>query len=91
MLEKIGICLSATKVWRDCSGKRRRNFPHIHWVSVVDYDNYNDYGWNAVDFENIEVAKYDIEHWWRHMCMGEKFDPKIHCGEDCPYCNHDDD
>ena len=58
------------------------NFPHIHWLSVMDSNDYEDHGWHAVDFETLRIAMYDIEQWWLHMCMGEKFDPRIHCVDD---------
>jgi hypothetical protein len=59
------------------------NFPHIHWLSIMDSDDYEDHGWHAVDFETLEIAMYDIEQWWQHMCIGEAFDPEIHCEDDC--------
>jgi len=35
------------------------NFPHIHWLSVIDSHEFPDYGWHAVDFETLDVAQYD--------------------------------
>src|ERR1700733_9300760 len=68
------------------------NFPHIHWLSVMESRDYDDHGWHAVDFETLEMAMHVIEQWWFHMCMGEKFDPRIHCADDCEYvCAHDYD
>jgi hypothetical protein len=49
-------------------------FPQCEWISVIDED-YNSYGWDAVDFETLEIAKYDIEQWWAHMCRGVAFSP----------------
>src|SRR5258708_5614986 len=49
--------------------------PQYKWLSVIEYREYNDHGWHAVDFETLDIAKYDIEQWWFHMCRGEKFRP----------------
>jgi hypothetical protein len=52
-----------------------RHFLRYEWVSIIDCKNYIDHGWDAVDFETLEMAKYDIEQWWHHMCRGEAFRP----------------
>jgi hypothetical protein len=52
-----------------------RTFPQYHWLSVIEYEEYPDHGWHAVDFETLEIAKHDLEQWWAHMCKGEAYRP----------------
>ena len=50
-------------------------YPRIQWLSIIE-DGYEDHGWHAVDFEELYIAKYDLEQWWHAMCVGESFSPK---------------
>jgi hypothetical protein len=50
--------------------------PNSSWhrrLSVIEDADFDDRGWHAVDFERLDVAKVDIEHWWLRMCQGETF------------------
>jgi hypothetical protein len=49
--------------------------PQYKWLSFIDGRDYPDHGWNAVNFETLDVAKEDIEQWWRHMCRDERYYP----------------
>jgi hypothetical protein len=51
--------------------------PQFCWLSrfVGGEEGYPNYGWDNVDFETLEVAKYDIEQWWWHMLRGEVYRP----------------
>ena len=46
--------------------------PKYKWLSVIDCDEFDGLRWSEVDFETLEIAKYDIEQWWVHMCRGEE-------------------
>jgi hypothetical protein len=51
-------------------------YPQYHWLSCfVGGDEYPDHGWDNVDFETLDGAKYDIEQWWRHVLRGEAYRP----------------
>ena len=52
-----------------------KNWPQYQWLSLVDYKEFDDDGWHAVDFVTLEMARYDIEQWWLHMCRGESYRP----------------
>lgn len=49
--------------------------PRCKWLSIIDFPDYPDHGWHAVDFATLESAKADIEQWWQQMCRGEAFRP----------------
>lgn len=52
--------------------------PQYKWLSIIDGHDYPDHGWHAVDFETLEMAKYDLEQWWYYMCRGVAYRPEIH-------------
>ena len=65
-----------------------RRSPRFRWLSILD-DEYicpgtdpTFHSWHAVDFETLEIAKYDIEQWWEHMCRGVEYTPL--CDALCP-------
>jgi hypothetical protein len=52
-----------------------KHWPQYQWLSLLDYKEFGADGWHAVDFETLEMAQYDIEQWWLHMCRGESYRP----------------
>lgn len=55
-----------------------KRLPQYKWLSIIDGPDYPNHGWHAVDFETLEMAKYDLEQWWRYMCLGERYEPEKH-------------
>jgi hypothetical protein len=51
------------------------------WLSAIEND-LPDHGWHAADFETLHMAKFDIEQWWAHMCLGAKFTPDAEAQSD---------
>jgi len=50
-------------------------FPGYRWLSRIVGDDCEDFGWDNVDFETLEIAQTALEQWWRHACRGEAYRP----------------
>ena len=50
-------------------------FPRYRWLSRIVADDCEDFGWDNVDFETLEIAQAALEQWWRHACRGEAYRP----------------
>jgi hypothetical protein len=57
--------------------------PRCRWLSIIDGPNVP---WHAVDFADLDIAKFDLEQWWLHMCRGEAYHPSLRLCEafSCP-------
>ena len=52
--------------------------PQYKWVTIVDCNVFEDHGWHAVDYRDLDMAKFDLEQWWHFMCRGERYKPNLH-------------
>jgi hypothetical protein len=50
-------------------------FPRYRWLSRIICDSIDDFGWDGVDFERLDIAQADLEQWWKHACRGEAYRP----------------